>query len=124
MGRMAKVNQLMKREISTILQREVQDPRVEFVSITGVTVSPDLHVARVNFSVLGDEKKKEEATKALDSARGYIRRLIGKRISLRYTPDLEFIYDNSLEYSARMEQTLEEIKKQAPLNEKGEETGE
>ena len=124
MGRMEKVNQLMKREISTILQREVQDPRLEFVSITGVTVSPDLHVARVNFSVLGDEKKKEDAKKALNSARGYIRRLIGKRISLRYTPDLEFIYDNSLEYSARIEQTFEEIKKQTPLNEKGGETGE
>lgn len=124
MGRMERVNQLIKREISTILQREVQDPRVEFVSITSVTVSPDLHVAKVNFSVLGDEKKKEEANKALDSARGYIRGLMGKRISLRYTPDLEFVYDNSLEYSARIEQTLEEIKKQEPLDEKGQETGE
>ena len=116
MGRMEKINELMKREISNIIQREVHDPRVQFVSIISVNVSPDLHMARVSFSVLGDEKKKEEAQAALDKAHGYIRKLVGKRISLRYTPDIEFIYDRSIEYSARIEKTLADIKEEASVD--------
>lgn len=111
MGRMEKVNQMMKKEIGNMIQQEIQDPRLRFVTVTHVDVSRDLHYARVNFSVLGDREQVVAAEKGLDGARGYIRRLIGQRISLRYTPEIEFIYDPSIEYSARIEKTLEDIKR-------------
>ena len=119
MGRMEKVNQLVKREISNIIQREIADPRLRFVTITAVEVSPDLHVARVSFSVLGDDKRVVEAEEALEHAKGYLRKLVGKRVILRYTPALEFVYDDSIAYGARIEQTLEEIKKEKDGNVSG-----
>ena len=112
MSRMDRINQLMKQEIGGMLQRDIQDPRLQFVSITGVSVSPDLHNARVMFSVLGSQEKVEEAEQALASARGYIRRLVAKRVQLRYTPEIEFAYDPSIEYSARIDKTFEEIRQQ------------
>ena len=111
MGRMEKINQLVKREIGNIIQRNAEDPRLQFVTITNVDVSPDLHQARVNFSVLGDKAQSNAAGEALDSASGYIRRLVGQKVNLRYTPELHFVYDPSIEYSARVEQTLQEIKR-------------
>ncbi len=113
MGRMEKVNQLLKREVGSIIQKEIQDPRLQFVTITHVDVSRDLHCARVNFSVLGEDAQVAAAEKGLDSARGYIRKLVGQRISLRYTPEIEFVFDPSIEKSARIERTLEEIKRSA-----------
>ena len=112
MERMGRVNQMMKREISNILQREVQEPRLNFVTITSVVVSPDLHTARVNFSVMGSVDKTSEIKDALNKASGFIRRYIGKRIKLRFTPELEFFYDPSIEYSVRVEQTIQKIKEE------------
>lgn len=109
MSRIDRVNQTMKREIGRMIQRELKDPRLEFVTITRVDVSRDLHQARVYFSVLGDETRAEEARTGLNNARGMIRKLVGKNIRMRYTPDLEFIYDHSIEFSARIEKTLEEL---------------
>lgn len=109
MARMDKVNEFIKREISNIIMTDLQDPRLKFVTITAVTVSRDLHTARVSFSVLGEEKQRAQAHQGLMSARGLIRKLIGQRMSLRYTPQLEFVHDRSLEYSARIEETLKEI---------------
>lgn len=115
MGRMEKVNEMMKREISEVLRTEVQDPRVSFVTITSVNVSPDLHLARVNYSVLGGQAQAASGVQeALESASGYVRRIIGQRITLRYTPKIEFMYDDSIEYSARIHQALEDIKRDAP----------
>ena len=119
MGRIEKVNEMMKREISDVLRKEVQDPRVSFVTITGVNVSPDLHLARVNYSVLGGQAKVAGTQTALNNASGYIRRIIGQRITLRYTPKIEFIYDESIEYSARIHQTLEDIRRDSSHGEAG-----
>ena len=109
MGRMERVNQQMKREISLILQKDISDPRLMFVTITGVTVSPDLHVARVRFSTLGGDKQLLAVQESLDRASGFIRRLIGERIRLRLTPKIEFVYDDSIAYSDRIERTIQEI---------------
>ncbi|OGX09060.1 MAG: ribosome-binding factor A [Omnitrophica WOR_2 bacterium GWA2_47_8] len=119
MDRIEKVNEQMKREISHILQADLKDPRVQLSTITQVVVSRDLRHAKVSFSVLGDAKKVREAQESLNKARGYIRKLIGERINLRYTPEIDFVYDKSIEYSARIEQALEEIKnehKEDPSN--------
>ncbi|MCK5579796.1 MAG: 30S ribosome-binding factor RbfA [Candidatus Omnitrophica bacterium] len=113
MGRMERVNQLMKREIGGMIQREIQDPRLQFVSVTGVSVSPDFHRARVTFSVLGDKDRVVEAEQGLASARGYIRRLVAKKVQLRITPEIEFVYDPSIEYSVRIEKTFADINQQS-----------
>jgi ribosome-binding factor A len=110
MGRIEKVNQMVKREISNMLQQDIKDPRLVFVSITDVEVSKDLRHARVSFSVLGGDDKVRDAKDALDHAKGYIRKLVGDRVRLRYTPQFEFFYDQSIAYGARIEQAFEEIK--------------
>ena len=109
MGRMEKVNETMKREISLIIQQEISDPRLEFVTVTGADVSPDLQHARITYSVLGSEKQIAEAGDVLSKACGYIRRLVGQRLQMRYIPEIQFVYDQSIAYGARIEQTIQEI---------------
>jgi|WetSurSiteA1Bulk_404760.scaffolds.fasta_scaffold172737_2 ribosome-binding factor A len=110
MERIEKVNQLFKREISLMLQHDFQDPRLSFVTITRVVVSRDLQHAKVSYSFLGDEKQHAEIETILNQIRGYVRKLLGQRIRMRYIPELNFIFDKSTEYSARIEQALQDIK--------------
>ena len=109
MRRMDKVNQRMKEEIGDIVLNELKDPRLAFVTIVEVIVSRDLQHAKVYYSVLGTQDQIKKAKDGLLSARGFVRKLIGQRVRMRYTPDIEFIFDSSLEYSARIEGTLQEI---------------
>ncbi len=110
MARIEKINQAVKEEISNILQKDVKDPRLEFVTITEVVVSRDLQHAKVFFSVLNSVKNIHEVQEGLNSARGYVRKLIGKRVRMRYTPEVDFVYDSSVEYGMRIEETIERIK--------------
>jgi ribosome-binding factor A len=107
--RMDKINALMKREISSMLQRDFHDSRFTFVTITRVVVSPDLHQARVSFTVLGNDEQVQQASADLHRVRGFIRKLVGERVRLRYTPEIEFQHDKSVEYSDRIEKTIQEI---------------
>lgn len=99
----------MKREISLMLHQDFRDARFTFVTVTRVVVSPDLHQARVSFTVLGDEEKVQRTWEDLNRVRGFIRKLVGERVRLRYTPEIEFFYDKSVEYSDRIEKTIQEI---------------
>lgn len=99
----------MKEEIGDIVLNELKDPRLSFVTILEVIVSRDLQHAKVYYSVLGNQDQIKKAKEGLSSARGFVRKLIGQRMRMRYTPDIEFIFDSSLEYSARIEETLKEI---------------
>ena len=121
MPRIEKVNAMIKRELSQmILFGEINDPRVRLVTILGVDVSKDLQHARVRFSVLTDAPEDvKNAAEGLNSSRGYIRKLIGQKVVLRYTPEFQFIYDRSVQYAAQIDETLEQIKKK-----KNEEQGE
>lgn len=110
MGRIEKVNQAIKEEISRIIQMEVKDPRLDFVTITHVEVSRDLQHARVYFSILESNKKILKVQEGLNSARGFIRKLIGERVRMRYTPEIDFVFDNSLEYGMHIEEAIERIK--------------
>ena len=110
MERIDRVNQQVKREIGKIIQKELSDPRFEFVSITGADVSKDLRSAKIYFSVLGNESQVESAKKGFESASGIIRGWLGKSIKIRYTPELKFYYDKSIEFGSNVEQTLKEIK--------------
>lgn len=116
MDRIDRVNEQIKREIGVIIQQELADPRLRFVTITNVDVSRDLRTAKVYFSALadrlpsgGENSAAQAAEKALESAAGTIRRHVGGHIKMRYTPEFHFIHDRSVEFSARVEQTLTEI---------------
>jgi ribosome-binding factor A len=117
--RIEKVNAMIKRELGNmILFGDINDPRVNLVTIMNVDVSKDLHHARVRFSVLSDDEKIiKAAIEGLDSCSGYIRKIIGPKIVLRYTPEFQFIFDKSVQYAAKIDATLEEIKKITPLQE-------
>ncbi|HEX6489256.1 MAG TPA: 30S ribosome-binding factor RbfA [Candidatus Dormibacteraeota bacterium] len=100
----------VQREIMAIIQRELKDPRIGFVSITEVRMSPDLRLARVRLSVLGDEDAQQDTLKGLESARGLIRHELGRRLqNLKFSPDLVFELDPSIEYSVRISKQLKEL---------------
>ncbi|HOK55618.1 MAG TPA: 30S ribosome-binding factor RbfA [Armatimonadota bacterium] len=109
--RQEKVGELLKVEISQMLQRELKDPRIGFVTITDVEVSPDLRHARVFVSIMGEEEERQASMKALKSASGFIRSELGKRLRMRVTPDVEFRIDSSIEQGARIFELLEQIKR-------------
>ena len=119
MARIDRVNQTMKREVADVIRKEVKDPRLGFVTITHVDVSRDLQHAKVYFSVLGNDQQSQEVQKGLDSAKGYIRRLIGQRVRMRYTPELNFIQDRSIEQSFHIEETLERFKGEGNREDQG-----
>lgn len=113
MSRIDRINELMKREIGKmILLGEVEDPRIQFVTIQSVVVSKDLQHARVKFSILSDKPEDiKNAQEGLDKCRSHIRKLVGQRVKIRYTPEIQFYYDKSVQYTAQIERVLEEIKK-------------
>jgi ribosome-binding factor A len=104
--RLERVNQLVKEEISLLLQRELKDPRLGVVTVTEVDVAPDLRQARVYCSVLGSEEQWVSSFRALASARGFIRNWLRRHLNLRATPELSFRPDRSMEHAARMQALL------------------
>ena len=101
-----RINSNLQKEISYIISNEVKNPNIGFVTITAVDVTSDLSYARVYFTTLSDRL---ETLKALKSAKGYIKRELADRIDLRHIPELEFIYDESIEYGNKIEQKIKEI---------------
>ncbi|MVO99113.1 MULTISPECIES: 30S ribosome-binding factor RbfA [Paenibacillus] len=107
--RVGRVGEQVKKEISQILQSEIKDPRIGFLTVTGVDVTNDLSQAKVYLSVLGTDEQKEGTLKALGSASGYIRSELGKRIRLRKVPELIFKFDTSIDYGSRIENLLHQL---------------
>ena len=107
--RSEKVADLIRKEISQMLVKSVKDPRIGFITITRVTVSEDCRFAKVYFSVAGSHAERESSVKGLDSAKGYVRKELGRRIRLRYTPDIMFQFDPSIEYAIHMEELIQSI---------------
>ncbi len=110
MSRVERVARALKEEIGSIVHGELKDPRLGFVTVTHIELTPDLRSAKIFFSVLGSEKEQNNTKLALESGLGFIRRLIAQRIQLRFTPELRFIQDKSCEYSMRIQQELDKIK--------------
>lgn len=104
-----RVQAQLKKEISRILQEELKDPRIGFVTVTRIDLTGDLRHAKVYFSILGDEAKKNSAVEGIQSAAGYIRKLIGERLELKYVPELSFRLDRSIEYSIGLEKLFERL---------------
>ena len=99
------------KEISILLVEKIRDPRVRDVTFTGVDLSRDLKSAKVYFSVIGGEEAVGDAKAGLESAKGVLKREIGRRLPLRYVPELFFVFDQSLELGMSMENLLEELNK-------------
>lgn len=110
--RIERVNQLIKEEISRVLQRELKDPRLGFVTVTDVEATKDLRSARVYVSILGTEEQWRASLAALDSARGFIHNWLRHHLSLRVTPSLVFRPDRSMAHAAHIQELLAELKSQ------------
>jgi ribosome-binding factor A len=106
-----RVSGLLQEAVSEILLREVKDPRVEGVTLTGVETTPDLKLAKVYFSTLRPENR-EAALAGLKSAAGYIKRQISTRLQLRHTPELRFLYDTTLDKANRLESLLRQVEQE------------
>ena len=104
--RLERVNQLIKEEISAVLQRQIKDPRLGFVTVTEVDTTADLKLARVYVSVLGPEEQWTKSFKALESARGFVWNWLRKHLDLRVTPQLAFRPDRSMEQAAHIQSLL------------------
>src|SRR5207237_7133684 len=104
------VGEQVREEIMSIILRDLKDPRIGFVSITAVRMSPDLRQARVRVSVLGDAEEKKASIKGLISAKGLIRHELGRRLrNLKFSPELRFELDPSIEYSVHISELLKEV---------------
>jgi ribosome-binding factor A len=112
--RAEKLAQELKEKLSVLIARELRDPRIGLATITNVKLSPDRRYARLFVSVLGSTEEQRQTLTALNDSAGFLRRQIGARIRLRHIPELIFVFDGSIEYGARMEQILEEVKRELP----------
>ena len=111
MQRCERVAEEIRKEASNIIHHELKDPRLGFITITQVELTRDLRYAKIFFSVLGKEEERKKSREALESALGFIRRLVAERINLRFAPEIIFREDRSSEYRVRIEEILQEIKK-------------
>jgi ribosome-binding factor A len=110
--RQRKVAKLLHEGISQLIQHETRDPRLGFVTVTGVEVSPDLRQAWVYVTTLGNDEEAEDTLTGLTSASGYFRHKLGQSLSLRHVPELVFQLDTSLEYGLRIDNLLDAIKEE------------
>ena len=110
--RINRVAEEIKKELSLMLQTELKDPRIGFVTITGVEVTNDYSQAKVYVSVFGDEEKRKESLSALTNAGGYLRTELGKKIRIRHIPELIFKIDTSIDYGLKIDKLLSQINKE------------
>jgi ribosome-binding factor A len=108
-----RISDLVRLHICELIEREINDPRVvdANITVTDVEVTPDTRYAKIFFSLIGDDEKKADAQRGLNSASGFLSRELGKRLRTRNTPHISFEFDESLERGDRMEQLFDEIKK-------------
>lgn len=107
--RMERMGLQMQKEVSDIIRTQVKDPRIGFLTVTGVEVTNDLAHAKIFISVLGSSEERAQTMQVLERVKGFVRTEIAKRIRMRVTPELHFKLDESMDYSARIGQVLQEI---------------
>ena len=108
--KLERMNSTFAKEISYILQNEIKDENIKFVSVTGCEITNDLSYAKVYVTVF-DKEKKETTMKALDGAKSFIRGELSKRVEIRHTPELRFVFDDSIEYGEKIDRMLDELHK-------------
>ena len=109
--RKQRLNETIKELLSELLINGVKDPRVGFVTITAVEVAADLETAKVHYSVMGDEAARKDSRQGLESAKNFLRRTVGRELKLKNTPELRFLYDDSLDRALDIEEKIKEIHK-------------
>ncbi|EHT8059935.1 TPA: 30S ribosome-binding factor RbfA [Staphylococcus pseudintermedius] len=107
--RAERVGEQMKKELMDIINNKLKDPRVGFLTITDVQPTNDLSLAKVYLTVLGSDKERENTFKGLEKAKGFIKSEISQRMRLRIVPDLQFEYDESIEYGNRIERLIQDL---------------
>jgi ribosome-binding factor A len=107
-GRMRRVDEAVRAVLSEAITRDLKDPRIGFVTVTGVKTSPDLRHARVYVSVLGEEPTRAATLQGLESAHGYLQGRLARELSLKHTPALSFEYDESIDRGMRISELLDE----------------
>ncbi len=112
--RSARVGEQVRQEIAELIEHRVKDPRVRGVTLTGVHMADDLKFAKVYFSVLGGDVDLEEVRQGLLSAKGFIKREIGRRLELRFVPELDFRHDSSLQRGEEMERLFKGLRSDEP----------
>lgn len=108
-GRQKRVGELVREEIARIIQTDLKDPRIGFTSVMAVRMSPDLRYANVYVSLLGSDSEKKSSLVGLQRSTGWIRREIGKRLRLRFTPEIRFFEDTSLDDVFHLEEVFKQI---------------
>ena len=101
----------LQREISFIINSKLKDPRIGFVTVTAVKLSPDYHYLDIFVSIMGEERVKNDSMKGLNQCEGFIKKNLKERFRLRTIPDIKFIYDKSIEQGMKITSILENIKK-------------
>ena len=110
--RATQVAEEIKRVMSDIIANDLRDPRLGFITVTGVEAADDLRYAKVFISIFEDEERQKQCLKALEAARGYIRRELGRKLGLRYTPDFDFRIDKSIAQGDRIDRLLHQIEQE------------
>ena len=110
--RSERVADLIRKEISEMLVKTIKDPRIGFVTITRVTVTEDCRSAKIYYSVVGTLDEREQSMEGLNSAKGYIRRELGHRMKLKYTPEIVFQFDPSIEYAIHMGELIHHLQEE------------
>ena len=105
-----RVGDLLIEIISELLGKEIRDPRIGAVTVTGAKVSKDLRHAQIYFNLLGKQENRKEVLAGLKSATGFIRSKVGKQLNLRFVPAIEFIYDESEDEAQRIDELLKQVK--------------
>lgn len=110
--RQRKVAERIQQLVSVVVDRKVKDPDTGFVTITHVRMSPDLRIASIYFTVLGDEEAERKSQEALNRAKNFIRNEIAPGLKMRFIPELRFFADDTMQYARRIEKILDDIKKE------------
>lgn len=105
-----RLNSIFVKEISKILQNDIKDENIKFVTVTGCEITNDLSFAKVYVTIF-DKEKKGTTLKALEKAKGFIRTELSQRVDMRHTPELRFIFDESIEYGEKIERIIKDLKK-------------
>jgi ribosome-binding factor A len=109
--RVDRIAELIRNELGNAVVSRIRDPRVGFVTVTRVEVSADLHYAKVFYSVMGDQEKRNKTQEALTHARGFLQQDLARVLNLRYTPRLDFHLDDSIDHSIEISSILTKIHK-------------
>ncbi len=109
--RARRVSELLREEISRVITQQLKDPLIGIVTVTAIKLTDDLKLARVYFSVLGDDNTRKNSLRGLERAAKFIRSELGHKTNLKYVPEIEFYYDETVDYAQNIESLLKEIHK-------------